>query len=103
MNKWFLAFAMMLAVIVMPNYIQAEEVNEKVTTELTEEQKGEMAKLHMEVLEKKKEVVAKYVEFGIFSPEKAEKINAMFDKHYQKLEENKFIPKWDGKRKHKGH
>ncbi|MFC0558795.1 DUF2680 domain-containing protein [Halalkalibacter alkalisediminis] len=85
----------------MPNYIQAEEGNDEVIAELTEGQKNEMAKLHMEVLEKKREVVAKYVEFGDFSPEKAEKINAMFDKHYQKLEENNFIAKWDGKRRHK--
>jgi len=99
-RKWLIACGVMFLVGMMPTYIQAEEGKEEIIVQLTEEQKSEMAKLHMEVLEKKREVVAKYVEFGVFSPEKADKINAMFDKHYQKLEENNFIPKWDGKRKH---
>uniref|UniRef100_UPI00240A8536 YckD family protein n=1 Tax=Piscibacillus halophilus TaxID=571933 RepID=UPI00240A8536 len=72
-------------------------VNEDV--ELTEEQKSEMAAMQKEVLEKEKEIIQKYVEYGVFSLEKGEKIIGHLDKHYEKLEENGFIPKWDKKHK----
>ncbi|WP_078427111.1 DUF2680 domain-containing protein [Alkalihalobacterium alkalinitrilicum] len=62
---------------------------------LTKEQKEELSVLHRDVLEKKKEVISKYVEFGVFSEEKGTEIIEKFEKHYAKLEENEFIPKWD--------
>jgi hypothetical protein len=97
MKKCYIGFVFIALALMIPTNIQAEEV----IVQLTEEQKQELAELHTDVLEKKKAVVAKYVEFGVFNAEKAEKINAMFDRHYQKLEENDFIPKWDGKKKHR--
>ncbi|MBP3952206.1 YckD family protein [Bacillus suaedae] len=70
--------------------------------ELTEKQQKELAKLHQTVLKHKKEVIEKYVEFGVFTDEEGTKIISMFDKHYKHLEENKFLPTWD-KEHHKGH
>jgi hypothetical protein len=87
---------------VFPTSILAEKSSDQnePKVELTEKQKEEMAKLHKDVLEKKKEVINKYVEYGVFTEEKGKKITAMFDKHYIKLEQNGFIPKWDESRKH---
>ncbi|WP_216827725.1 YckD family protein [Alkalihalobacterium elongatum] len=68
--------------------------------ELTEEQKQELGALHKEALEKKKEIIEKYVEFGVFTEEKGDKIIKKFESHYKKLEDNGYIPKWDHKRKH---
>ncbi|WP_100333705.1 YckD family protein [Bacillus alkalisoli] len=68
--------------------------------QLTEEQKQEMAQMQMEALEQKKKIINKYVEYGVISEKKAEKIVSKFEKHYSKIEENGFIPKWDKHDKH---
>jgi uncharacterized FlaG/YvyC family protein len=59
--------------------------------QLTEAQKTELAKLHKDILEKKKEMIQKYVEFGIIPEEKGQMIITHFDKHYEMLEQNGFI------------
>jgi DNA-binding PadR family transcriptional regulator len=69
---------------------------------LTEEQKKELAKLHNEVLEKKKEIVSKYIEYGVFPEEKGKKIMEKMDNRFKMLEENNYIPKWD-RHKHDHH
>ncbi|RKD25158.1 hypothetical protein BEP19_04375 [Ammoniphilus oxalaticus] len=81
--------------------IQAEESGVNETVQLTEQQQQELAKLHKKMIEQHKKVVAKYVEFGVFSKDKGEKIDAMLDKKYEKLEQNGFIPKWEHKKYHK--
>ena len=68
--------------------------------QLTEEQKQEMAKMQMDALEHKKQIINKYVEYGVISEKKADKIVTKFEKHYAKMEENGFIPKWDKHDKH---
>lgn len=60
--------------------------------ELTEEQKGELAVLHKNILEHKKELVDKYVEFGMLPEDKRQKIKDHLDERYQKLVENDFKP-----------
>ncbi|MFC0470607.1 YckD family protein [Halalkalibacter kiskunsagensis] len=103
MKKWLLCLMFMVTlagISTISTISQAEEVSNEAKVELTEEQKEEMAKLHKDILEKKKEVITKYVQYGVFTEEKGKKITSMFDKHYIKLEQNGFIPKWDGERKH---
>ncbi|GAE33759.1 YckD family protein [Halalkalibacter akibai] len=97
MKKFSLMIILVTAFMCLPTFILAEETEIK----LTDEQRQEMAQLHMEVMKKKKEIITKYVDYGVFTPEKADKINAMIDKHFEKLEENNFIPKWDDQKKHK--
>ncbi|MEW9667887.1 YckD family protein [Ammoniphilus sp. 3BR4] len=70
--------------------------------ELTVQQKSELAALHKEILEKKKEVIKKYVQFGLMSEEKGQKIISHLEEHYAKKEKNGFIPQWDRHHKH-GH
>lgn len=72
--------------------MENDDINEVV---LSKRQKKELSKLYKGIFEQKKEVINKYVEYGIFSEEKGEKIISKMDMHYEKLKENDFIPKWD--------
>lgn len=71
----------------------AEEQAAKVT--LSEQQKSELASLHKEILAKKKEVIGKYVQFGVMSEEKGKHAITRMEKRYEMLEKNGFVPKWD--------
>lgn len=75
------------------------ETEETKEVKLTEEQKNELAKLYGEAFEKKKEIISKYVEYGVFSQEKGDKLMEHIESHYKKLEENNYIPKY-GHHKH---
>ncbi|MFD2639538.1 YckD family protein [Piscibacillus salipiscarius] len=70
-------------------------------SELTEEQQEEMASLQNEVLEKEKEIIQKYVDFGVISKEKGDHVISYLVKHYEKLEANGFVPNWDQKHEKK--
>ncbi|WP_409341674.1 YckD family protein [Paenibacillus sp. MBLB4367] len=72
---------------------QAQEESAKV--QLTDQQKNELAALHKDILAKKKEVIGKYVKFGVMSEEKGKHAVDRMEKRYEKLEQNGFIPKWD--------
>lgn len=63
----------------------AEEVK------LTDAQKAELAKLHKGILEQKKQLIQKYVEFGVIPKETADKMIQRYEEHYKMLEENGFI------------
>ncbi|GAE24354.1 hypothetical protein JCM9140_270 [Halalkalibacter wakoensis JCM 9140] len=93
-----LCIATSLTVGVMPAVSGAEQVSE---VKLTDVQKEEMATLQKDAFAKKKEIINKYVEYGVFTKEKGEKIIQHMDKHYKMLEENDFVPKWD--KKHNKH
>lgn len=75
---------------------QPEESEERPTHEaaasLTEQQKSELAAIYKDLFEKKKQLIAKYLEFGVISQEKANKWTDRLDAHYTKLEQNDFIP-----------
>ncbi|AST91537.1 MULTISPECIES: YckD family protein [Sutcliffiella] len=70
---------------------------------LTDSQKEELGALHKNVLIEKKNIINKYVEYGIIPPDKGDKIIAKMEKRYKKMEENEFIPQWDKYKKHKKH
>ncbi|MBB6214436.1 uncharacterized protein YlaN (UPF0358 family) [Anaerosolibacter carboniphilus] len=76
---------------------------EKATVQLTEAQKKELATLQKEILMKRKEVISKYVEYGVMTEEKGKKIISRLEKHYEKLEKNGFVPKWDKSKKKRCH
>ncbi|WP_318506629.1 YckD family protein [Bacillus sp. T3] len=59
--------------------------------QLTEQQKTELAQLHKDILEKKKEMIQKYVEFGVIEEEKGQMMIAHFEKHYEMMEQNGFM------------
>ncbi|WZL73308.1 YckD family protein [Clostridiaceae bacterium 35-E11] len=75
---------------------------EKETIQLTEAQKKEIGALQKDILEKKKELISKYVKFGVMPKEKGEKIISRLEKRYEKLQQNGFIPQRDKvKKKHR--
>ncbi len=65
----------------------------KPEVQLTEQQKNELAKLHKDILEKKKEMIQKYVEFGVIPEEKGQMMISHFERHYEILEQNGFTLK----------
>ncbi|MFZ5967235.1 MAG: YckD family protein [Bacillota bacterium] len=74
---------------------------DKENVQLTEAQKKEIAKLEKDILEKKKEVISKYVQYGVMTEEKGEKVISRLEERYKKLEQNEFVPKWHKcKKKH---
>ncbi|MDQ0253491.1 ribosomal protein S20 [Evansella vedderi] len=101
-------FAGMAAVVLMISTMGictpeagAEGFNKDV--ELTIEQKDEMAKLQQKALEQKVEIIHKYVEYGVITEEKGEKIISRLEKHHKELADNGFIPKWDKHKRHGNH
>lgn len=75
----------------MPTNTKAEGT----TVTLTEVQQKEIAALQKEVLEQRKAIINKYVEYGVFTAEKGNKIIAHLEERYSKLEQNGFVPTWD--------
>ncbi|PFA62133.1 hypothetical protein CN378_21175 [Bacillus sp. AFS015802] len=61
---------------------------------LTEQQKAELGKLHEQMYLTKKELVKKYVEFGVFSKEQGDKVLKMMEEKHQKLKENGYMMRW---------
>ncbi|GEL77688.1 YckD family protein [Tenuibacillus multivorans] len=99
---WLSIMSVMLTVSVLgiaALNVGAESVNKDV--KLSEEQVNEMSSLQQEAFDQRKAIINKYVEYGVFSEEKGEKMISHLEERYTKLEANGFIPKWD--KKHKKH
>ena len=77
----------------------AKEQMDKPAVELSEKQQKKLAKLHQQIFKKKKKLIDKYVEYGVITKEKGDKIIAHMEKHMRELEKNGYIP--DCKYKHK--
>lgn len=65
----------------------------KSNVQLTDKQVKELAALHKDILNKKKELISKYVDYGVLSEEKGKKIISRMEQRYKKLEQNGFILK----------
>jgi len=83
-----------------PVYSATNAETTKPDVQLTKEQKQELSALHKDILTKKKEVISKYVEYGVMSEEKGKKITSRMEKRYQMMEQNGFIPRWEPKHSH---
>lgn len=66
----------------------------RVYQELTDKQKNELASLQKDIMEKKKQLINKYVEYGILDQERGKEIKSHIEKRYEKERENGFLPKW---------
>ncbi len=62
--------------------------------ELTELQKSELAAIHKEIFEKKKELVNKHVEFGLIPKEKGARIISKMEKRYNNIDDQGLMPQW---------
>jgi len=103
-----LAVLVLLSVLVavvgtVPVWANTQDADNKTTVQLTEDQKKELAALHKDILAKKKELISKYVEYGVISKEKGEKIISRLEKRYERLEQNGFVPHWDKCKKKGSH
>ena len=63
----------------------------KKEVELTDKQKNELTKTHKEIYEKRKELISKYVEFGVIDEDKGKIIMSKLDRRYEHAEKNGFI------------
>ena len=59
--------------------------------QLTESQKAELAEIYQDLLEEKKELIQKYVEFGVLPKEKGDQMIQKFEDHYKMAEKNGFM------------
>jgi len=73
---------------------------EKSKVHLTQKQQKELSSLHKKMLKNKKEIISKYVEYGVMSKEKGEKIKGHMEHRFQMMERNGFVP---GPHQHKSH
>lgn len=73
--------------------VQNEEPQVNQNIQLTKEQIQELEKMNVEILKKRKKLIDKYVEFGVFSKDKGEKIKSHIDQRYQKMKEANFLPR----------
>lgn len=103
MNRfWLSVMATVVMTIGTTGFLASETSAEGIPdVKLTEEQQKEMAVLQKQVLDQQKEIINKYVEYGVFTEEKGQKIISHFEKRYNMLEQNGFVPKWD--KKHRKH
>lgn len=75
------------------NMSSAEEkqnVLDEKKVKLTSEQQAEVKSIHKNILEQKKKLISKYVEYGQLSKEDGERLMSRFDHKFQKMEEMGF-------------
>ncbi|MER2256698.1 MAG: DUF2680 domain-containing protein [Priestia megaterium] len=60
--------------------------------QLTSQQKQELSVLYKEMLAKKKEILSKYVEYGVLSKTESQNISLHMENRYQDLDKNGFVP-----------
>ncbi|AMQ70011.1 YckD family protein [Bacillus amyloliquefaciens] len=85
------AFFITAMVFTMPAHAAGTKMPS--TMSLTEQQKKEIESLEKEVLEKRKHVISKYVEYGVLPKEKAEHIKQHMDRRFNMMKRNGFVPK----------
>lgn len=59
---------------------------------LTTEQQKQIEMLEQQILSKRKEVIEKYVQYGVLTKEQGTHITKRMDEHYNHLENNGFVP-----------
>jgi hypothetical protein len=97
----WLAVSIMLSgstVLAHPDHSKSEEAAQ---VRLTDEQKKELSAIHDQILTKKKELIAKYVQFGVITEDKAKEILGHMEARHSKLEKNNYIIDWHMKSKQK--
>ena len=95
--------ALLLGFFIMPTYAEQSKppVEPEKQIQLTESQKAELAEIYQDLMEEKKELIQKYVEFGVLSKEKGDKIIQKFEEHYKLAEKNGFtLPHHHGDHHH---
>jgi hypothetical protein len=75
----------------MPAYAeQNKSVEQEKQIQLTDSQKAELAEIYKDLLDEKKQLIQKYVEFGMVSKEKGDNMMQRMDEHFKMMEQNGF-------------
>ena len=95
MNKKILTgftfFILLLGLFNVPTYAEQDTPAEgDKQIQLTEDQKAELSEIYQDILEEKKELIQKYVEYGVLSKEKGDKMIEKFEAHYKMAEKHGF-------------
>jgi hypothetical protein len=61
---------------------------------LSDAQKQELDALHKQLFSTKKELINKYVEFGVFTQEQGDLMLKKMEERYQKLKDNGYMLRW---------
>jgi hypothetical protein len=96
-------FILFLGLPVDGEQMPSKPDNQKQVVKLTKKQQAELTTLHKDILDKKKQLISKYVEYGVMPKEKGDKIISRLEDRYTKLKENGSVPKWDKMHKHHHH
>ena len=89
-----IAAAAMLLFWGIPHIAFAEEKQETMSEDnvkLTDEQLKEVRGIHQNILNEKKKLIQKYVEYGKLSEEEGTKVISRFEHHFQMMEKNGFM------------
>lgn len=88
--KAILIFPLLVMLLALP--VHAEPMShtdqQKQAVKLTTQQKAELTKIHLDLLTKKKQLIMKYVEYGVIPKEKGDKMLKGLNEHYQDIKEN---------------
>lgn len=77
---------------ILPAYAEQPKPIEQVKqVQLTESQKAELAEIYKDILDERKELIQKYVEFGVISKEKGNEMIKRFEEHFKIMEQNGFM------------
>lgn len=92
-KRWFSVMTVILMTVGLMGLTSMEAKADMPTdVKLTSKQQEEMKALQQEALKQKKEIINKYVEYGVFSKEKGQKIITHLEQRYIKMEQNGFVP-----------
>ena len=91
-KRWLAVMAAILMTIGMMGLSLEAKAEMQTDVKLSTEQQEEMKSLQQDALNQKKEIINKYVEYGVFSKEKGEKIITHLEERYLKMEQNGFVP-----------
>ena len=59
---------------------------------LTDAQKAELESMHQDVLQREKDIIHKYVEYGVMTKETGDMILDHMDKRFEKIKEHGYVP-----------
>jgi ribosomal protein S20 len=103
----FLLISILFAgsILIGPGIADAHEENVETqkTVKLNQKQQKELDALYQDLFKKHKQIIDKYVEYGVFTQEKADKILSHMEEKRTKLKENGYVPKWDRNKHHQKH
>ncbi|MDQ0217801.1 DUF2680 domain-containing protein [Peribacillus cavernae] len=87
----FSAVALIFGASISPALaVGSQPPSQEKKVQLSENQKAELKEIHKDILAKKKELIQKYVEFGMISKEMGDRMIQRYEHHYKMVEQNGF-------------